>query len=293
MGTLTKTFIVLNLVFSVAFVAVTATVLSQRTNYKLMKEKLQDDYDGLQRKMAREKTDYEATKASLLEARNVAQQQARDMEEKVRNLQQNLSKADLTVVDLTKRMGEALAVSDRLSQDVKALAEARQTAEGNLETARKELAAAVGKADALNTTLVYEKGQRSALELRYKDLLDRFNVTTEECDGYKKSVAALEAIVPDAVARVRQDVIAAPPAPIHATVKAVSMDTGLVVLNAGSENAPPVKKGYRFLIHRDQTFIAAVRVTNVEKNMCATEIVPPLPDTKVAIQVGDEAVTEY
>jgi hypothetical protein len=77
--------------------------------------------------------------------------------------------------------------------------------------------------------------------------------------------------------------------PIRAVVKAVDNSIKVVILNVGSGNKIPVKKGDRFFIYRDQTFVAMVKVTNVEKDMCAAKIV--LPGLKV--QVGDHAVTDF
>ena len=73
--------------------------------------------------------------------------------------------------------------------------------------------------------------------------------------------------------------------------------TGLVALNVGSNHKDssgqpnPVKKGYRFLIYRGRQFVAAVKVTNVEKDMCAAELVPPPGSPNVSVEVGDNAMT--
>ncbi len=73
-------------------------------------------------------------------------------------------------------------------------------------------------------------------------------------------------------------------------VRAVDAKMGIVVLGVGSESKPAVKKGYRFLIHRGSTFVGAVRVVNVDAEMCAARLVDP--PTGAAIQVGDKAITQ-
>ena len=124
-------------------------------------------------------------------------------------------------------------------------------------------------------------------------------MANEQIERHKKYVALVE----NAAAGIHRDaenasrpggVSAGPPTPIHATVQAVDATIGVAVLNVGSQNpppAPPVKRGYRFLIYRGREFIARVEVKNVDSKMCATEVIPPT-DPKAVIQVGDAAVTE-
>ena len=78
---------------------------------------------------------------------------------------------------------------------------------------------------------------------------------------------------------------------IRAAVADVDMDIKVVVLNVGSENNPPVRKGCRYWIHRGGEFITEVKVVSVEKTMCAAEIVPP--DTRKAVKIGDGARLKF
>ena len=79
--------------------------------------------------------------------------------------------------------------------------------------------------------------------------------------------------------------------PIRATVRAVDSKMGIVVLGVGSKSKPPVRKGQRLLIHRGRTFVATVRVINVDTEMCAARLVEPTPKDAI-VKVGDRAISE-
>ena len=77
---------------------------------------------------------------------------------------------------------------------------------------------------------------------------------------------------------------------IRAVVQAVNPNAKLVVLNVGSNSKPAIKKGYRLLIYRGPTFVAAVSVTSVESLLCVAKVIDP--PTGETVRVGDNAVTQ-
>ena len=295
MGTLTKTFVILNLVFSVAFVTISATVLSQRTHWKNkyygLDEKAKSDKHAWENKEIKYKADLD----SIGKERDKANALKDRMTDQLTDRETIIKEKDTRIEGVEKKLAGATAHADRLSQNINRLTSDLQSTRAEMNTAKKELAAARTELDERNTTLVGLRSQIAALELKHKELLHRFNVASARIDAYKKYEDIVERVATAVHARARGSKGAeegVPEEPIRATVQAVEAESGLVVLNVGASNTPPVKKGYRFLIHRGREFVAAVRVINVEKSMCATEVVPPTPERAV-VQVGDAAVTEF
>lgn len=294
MSTLTKTFVILNLVFSIAFVSVTATVLSQRTHWKAQ-------YQGKERELSQAKEQwndkdlsYKTALEGLTKARDAAEQLAIRRGDQITDLERRVTDLTANVERVQKEKADAMAMSDRLSQNVDRLTRDLTTARADISRMQTEFQNTKGELDDRNTTLVGVRSQLAALELKYKDMLNRFNIANDELTWFKNYASLVEKISPAVDAQVRQGrETEVPPEPIRAAVKAVDQSMGVIVLNVGSSNAPPVKKGYRFLIYRGREFVAAVRVTNVEQNMCASEIVQPTREDGMTVQIGDEAITTF
>ena len=76
MGTLTKTFVVLNLVFAIAFVAVSATVLSQRSNWKARHAGVEQNLQEAEEALKNQKLKYTADVGVLKEERDIKTREA-------------------------------------------------------------------------------------------------------------------------------------------------------------------------------------------------------------------------
>ena len=297
MGTLTKTFIVLNLVFSIAFVGVSATVLSQRKHWKDQFDNEAGKHEQTRTTLAEERQDFKDKLEELSKERDKVSALCDRRGDQLIDRDADLLEKKTQIERLRKEKDEALAQVDRLSQNVDRLATDLQNTRDDLEAVALRLEDATGNLEDRETTIVGLKSQLGALEFRYKELLHRFNIATEELHAYQQYEAVTAKLDPAVHLRAKRASAAGakaqfPAEPIRATVRAVNSQRGLAVLNVGSENDPPVQKGYRFLIHRGREFIAAVEVVNVDKDMCAAEVVPPTEEGAI-IQVGDQAVTEF
>ncbi len=296
MGTLTKTFVILNLVFGIAFVTTSAIVLSQRTNWKencLLARKEHMEAKG---KWDEKELDYKNMVNILKKERETAKAHNVRLKDQLTDREETIKERDLNIERLESELTGANARADRLGQNVGRLTSALAGARKELASVKKDLVATRVELDERNTTVVGLRSQVSALNLKHRDLLHRFDIANARIDSYKRYADIVEKVAPGVHARASGIEAAQqelpPDPPIRATVRAVNTGMGLVVLNVGTSHTPPVKKGYRFLIHRGSQFVAAVTVVNVQEKMCATEVAPPTPDDTV-IQVGDAAVTEF
>jgi len=295
MGTLTKAFVVLNLIFAVAFVTVSAIVLSHRVNWK-------DKHYALKVKLEEKEKELKAAQSRYTLDIEKKNEEIRTEADKVTDLQQQLDAATKTIAEKNdeirkqeRNAADAGVLAGKLGDTVKALQKDIQKLDTALKDARAKRDAAQAEVDRAKETFVALRAQIAALELNQKGLVLTIDEEKAKVKTYRKYENVVQAMAPTVHDRAKQlamDVNAIiPPRRIHAAVKAVDMKIGVVVLNVGSENKPAVREGYMFLIHRKGKLIAAVRVTTVDKNMCATQIVPPAPDEPV--QIGDSAMTRF
>lgn len=296
MGTVTKTFVILNLVFSVAFVMVSATVLSQRAHWKT-------EYNIVEKKFAARKTEWETTKLELENDLDGLGRQKETLTGRITGLDRDVSDRDQTL----KRKDGLIQSLKQSEAEIKAssvrLADERGRLNGDLRIIRQKLDSttvllrgAETKVDSRNELVMILHARIANLVVMQKDLLQKLDVAdhnVKRLQEYEKIVASLDPDVAKRAAGIagseRVGDFAA--GPIHCAVKAVDMGIGVIVLNVGTDSRPPVKAGHTFLIHRKGDFVAAVRVTTVHKRMCAAQIIAPPPESDV--RVGDRAVTKF
>ena len=296
MSTLTKTFVILNLIFSVAFVMVSATVLSQRQHWKNKHAALTETHTTMVRTLNEEKRDLNEINGNLRGDLTKFKALAERREDQLTDRDTAIREKDDTIVTLKKREGVLDSRLDVLTQNTNRLASDLADAQKSLGSARDELHDAKTALGVRNTTVVGLRAQIAGLDLKHKELLHRYGIASDRLDNYKRDMNKLAQIAPAAVARLRSpgstggEVEEFGIPPIRSTVRAVDAKMGVVVLGVGSRSEVPVKKGYRFLIYRGRTFVAKVSVVSVDAEMCAARVVDP--PTNAVIQVGDKAVTQ-
>lgn len=300
MGTLTKAFVILNLVFSIAFVTISATVLSQRTHWKDMYSNLlEKEFKPLKKEKEDLEVKYDIDTRNLRAEIKAEADKVRDLQAEVDRQKQLIEAKDDKIVSLEKERSEAGARNDRIQQILDRTLADHKSTQTALDAERSAHAATRKEKDELTATLLGVRAQLTAAQLDNKELNVKCEAMAEKIKEQKTTLDALAARVPHVV----QDVLSTvsgglgakrfPPTRIHATVRDVDLRNGILVLNVGSDNEPPVKEGYEFLVYREKNLVAVARVTTVDQGMCAAEIIQEGPDPKLKIRVGDEAMTRY
>jgi len=299
MGTLTKTFVVLNLVFSVVFVAASATVLSQRSNWREQYEAVTKKFEDAQKSWTEKETDLSSRLENTSKRLDTVQKDAQDQLKDLRTAQEMLAEKTVRITGLETEMEAANARAEGLSKNVDLLTKALENTRSELKTFKDGYETATKNLDESNMTIVALRATNQGLEVGQEQLRQRLNVVTNELDELRKFKKDIESIAPDTARQVTvgSERVELPVGRIQATVQAVDPEYGIVILNVGHDNpnGPPVQKGYRFLIHRGKEYVAAVTVTSVEKTRCSAKLAPPTDagDTNVVIRVGDQAMTSY
>lgn len=300
MGTLTKAFVILNLVFSIAFVTISATVLSQRTHWKDMYNNLLErEHKPLRKEKEDLEAKYDIDTRNLRAEIKAEADKARDLQVEVDRQKRLIEEKDDKVVSLEKERSDAGARADRIQQLLDRALSDHKTTQTALEAERNAHATTRKEKDDLAATLLGVRAQLTAAQLDNKGLNVKCEAMAEKIKEQKTTLDALAARVPHVV----QDVLTTvsggigtkrvPPSRIHASVRDVDLKNGILVLNVGSDSEPPVKEGYEFLVYREKNLLAVARVTTVDQGMCAAEIIQQGPDPQLKIRVGDEAMTRY
>ena len=291
MSTLTKTFIILNLIFSIAFVMVSATVLSQQDDWKKKYTAQQTTNSETVAALTEERDTTLASNVGLKDKLLSSNTFRDEFERKLKDRITELKAANANIDKLERRGGILDASVGKLSQDVELLDSNLTAARKSLDLAKEELKNTKASLGVRNMTVVALQAQVAGLDLRLKDVLYRYNLVMAEKKYFEDIVewARRNGGVLQTTA-VTQKFVATPK--ILSIVRLVGPKSKIVVLGVGSKSKEPVKKGYEFLIYRDRTYVASVRVSNVDEDMCAARVIDPTDD-KAVIQVGDRAITKY
>jgi len=294
MGTLTKTFVILNLVFSIAFVMVSATVLSQRQHWKVMHNDLQSEYAEKKTAWATAKDKFEKDNEALKDDRDQFKQDKTDLQKDLDASKATVAQQKDAIIEWKKKEEDANRRVELLSQNVNRLASDLAAAQKARDDARGDLTKTRAQLSTRNMTLLGVRAQLAGLDLKRKELLHRFRIATEQIKYDKEVLARVQAMDPGLYTRAVKGTTGGVPVPsverIRAVVQAVNPNAKLVVLNVGSKSTPAVKKGYQFLVYRGRIFVAAISVTSVEGELCAAKVIDP--PTGEIIRVGDSAVTQ-
>ncbi len=295
MSTLTKTFIILNLVFSIAFVTVSATVLSQKKHWREEHAALSKEFNDHKRDAAdKEKTLTENAKG-LETDRNAFRDLANTREVELNNREEKIRRQVAQIAAVTSERDDANARATRLTESVKSQASGLKLLQTEYDKTKNRLAETSATLNKRTTTLFGTRAQLRGLELKHKVVLHQLDVATSQLTYHRKVEDVLEKTEPEALALSRRRAgegggggIDVPE--IRATVKAVDGSGRTVVLNVGSEGESTVQRGYRFLVYRGRDFVGAVQVASVTKDMCSAKLIEPIVPGR-RIRVGDRAFT--
>jgi uncharacterized protein len=285
-NTLSKVFVVLNLLFAVVFCAFTLTLYSKRVNWKeQFKQEVyvhEEDNKENERKITDLKTKNTQLAHETAEAkrdRREAYEKAAEAEQKAFSEQDKRLQAESNAQLLTNR----IQVKD---EELRRRYEQIDRMHRIVTTQQKALE--VAKANALNST-----HQRMEIE-------NELNNSRAQLVAIQKEKARLEkdlhhnSWVLNQLARhgvnIRQvlDIEQVQPeAAIEGKVMAVRKDVNIVMLSVGSDDK--VKPGYRFTVFSDDQFVGKVEVEQVFSDMCAARILRDW--TKGEVKEGFDVAT--
>jgi len=283
MNTLAKVFIVINLIFGIAFLSVSCVLFAQQEVWKATHGALVIEYrDAVKefRKTAAEKTQVLNQRLSTI------------TDLKGKNDSLNTDKGELT--DELKIAHNDLEMQKdlftKLDTGMKNLDERFRTVEREKDSLISRLDAVQNAFDAASKQKMAAEDKVIKLTEKATDLAMDNEMLSIKADDLDKRAARMNAKIAklpaDIKAKIESGAGGAAP-PINAMVQGVDHDTGYVILSVGTED--DVEVGHVFTVYRDASYIATVQVDKVFSTKCAARIDAKM--TRQSIKAGDDATT--
>lgn len=291
MSTLTKVFIVLMVVFSIAFTTMTISVVAQQANWRDTALKFQEHAKvadtNLRHMIAANATELAAANETIDEHLN-----------RVKQLESQLQAGRNEVAQLRSELARAASEkssSDAINRGLLAQLQTAEAARAEFQKQRDELEKKNIDIERRNVDLndrVNELTAQVAVMMeQQRQLEQQINVLSEANQriSHGARVPAAGALMEDARGRSLPDVTARSPVTASAIRgHIVEVDGNLVTLSVGS--ADGVEKGMVFVVYRGDQYVGDVKVTLVDPKRAACETVtgnvPPRPGDQVTDALG-------
>jgi len=286
LSALTKIFIVLLAVFSIAFAMSTVSFVTQTNDWKKLAEDYRDACGVIETKMVNQSAAHAAEKANWLDARREQMRQLAALEAQLQEAQHDLAglRAELAQVKLARSDAEALArnltgqlqlASTAWDNELKQR-EAFQERNIELETRNLDLNERVN--ELTTRTLVLVEQQR-----QFEQQINILRAENEKLAAITRRAATGEFDVAGAGAVTPVEPVASTPIRGHI----LEVDGKLATISVGS--ADGVQKNMTFVIYRGADYIGDLKITDVEPHRSAGSIVRFRGTPRVDDLVADEA----
>ncbi|MBU0716730.1 MAG: hypothetical protein KJ749_00645 [Planctomycetes bacterium] len=290
MSTLTKVFVVLLVVFSIAFTTMTVSIVAQTANWRDLAEEYEQHAvvadTNLRHLIAANAADVAGLQDVINDLRERLGQLETEKQETINQVEQARSEAARSASE--RRSAEA--INRALVAQLQAAEAARAEYQGQrdtLETRGLELERRNvdlnDRVNELTAQIVVMTEQRRQLEQQIS-IIRAENEKMAMASGRSAAGLAVEEAPGAGVGRVTA-VTPIAQSPIRGQVLEVSGD--LVTLSVGT--ADGVQKEMIFVVHRDDKYVRDVRITRVDPNQCAGRVVGTGPAPQPGDQVTDAA----
>jgi len=285
-NTLSKVFVVINLVFATAFCFMTLTLYSKRVDFKDKLRKEQFKHEETRTRLTESIKGLEAANATLQGSLDRSKQSYASLNEKKEEVEQNYKNAQISYQEeqeerrlLTDRIEASTAELDRRYKHIERMHRVILTQQKAYEIAKANMRSAI------NEKMEMENESNNA---RHRLVASQKEKARLEKDVHHNSWVIQK--LQDSGVPVQDIVFGAgdqPDIDIHGKVLAVRPKVNLVMVSVGSDQK--VKKGYRFTVYRGDRYIGKIEVEQVFANMCSARILSPW--TKEKVKEGDDVQT--
>ena len=275
-----KTFIVLNLVFSLVIVGAAAVYLAETDNFKEKYDAQVKLHDEATEEWKLEKNDFEASVKNLNDDNGVKQRKIEDLGIRTSDLESQLNSEKVSsqqlrddVTKINNKLGDLQSTINDLTSRNNDLADQNATLRNEkLDAVENERKAIEDKARL--------EGEVARLQETINGLEERITEAEKEKEDLTNKLETARASGFDI-----SKIVAHPE--ISAYVEAVDAEKEFVILSVGSDDK--VKKGYVFTIYREDTYLGEVQVNDLYPDHCAACFKVQAPGTE--FKVNDKATT--
>jgi len=285
-NTLSKVFVVINLVFAAFFCAFTLTLYSKRVDYKdklrteefkheETRTRLTEDIKNLKTDNTRLQGEVDRAKAAYAGLKEDNEKTLQNYKNAQISYQEEQEERRL----LTDRIEASTLELDRRYQHIERMHRIILTQQKALEIAKANMRSAIN--------------EKMEMENENNNSRQRLVASQKEKARLEKDLHHNSWVIQklqDAGVPVQDIVFGAgdqPDVDIHGKVLAVRPKVNLVMVSVGSDQK--VKKGYRFTVYREDRYIGKIEVEQVFDNMCSARILSPW--TKEKVKEGDDVST--
>lgn len=286
MSTLTKVFVILLVIFSIAFTSMTVSIVAQTTNWKDLANKYEEQAKVADTALRQNISSNAAELAAAFDAQRGLMDEITKLE---RDLQTSRNEVSRLTTDLAK-VGAERSSADGMNRALLAQLQTAESARTEYKKQREDLEHQNIDLQRRNVDLndrVNEQTARiSVLQEQKRQYEQQINILKSEnekmANETRRVTSGLSLEDPASVA-VSGVTPLAPlsPSAIKGHVKELEGD--LVTLSVGA--ADGVQKNMIFILYRGDQYVADVKITMVDPNQSAGRIV----QTAAAPQVGDQA----
>jgi len=288
LSTLTKVFVVLLVVFSIAFTAMTVSIVAQTANWRDVADRYEEHArvadTNLRNLIA-------ANAAELAAARDAHRAQLEQIAELERQLQAGRTEVSQLTADMAKAAADKSS-ADAMSRGLLAQLQSCESGRGEYKKQRDELEQQSIDLQRRNIDLndrVNEQTARIAVlqeqRRQYEQQIHILRTENEKMANETRRLTSGLSLEEPSGAAVTEVVALSPmtAAPIRGHVVEVSGD--LVTLSVGS--ADGVRKDMVFVVFRNDQYVCDIKVSMVDPNQAAGRVVQAAQTPKVGDEVTD------
>lgn len=268
MSTAAKVFVVLLVLFSVAFAMVTVTFVVQQNNWKQLATDFRDAFQAAEVKATSLQAVHKATVVQLESQISQYGDQVAQLRDRLSQAETRLKEKDRELLELKSAREAALADAKRATQ----LQELDKNRADRLEKRNEELLAKTTELQKRNLDLdrrVQELTQQTAiLDEQVRALKEQRYALEQQLKALPKAGEAAAAV--DTEAQLAQAIV--PPAPKPTPIKGRITDVEGKVASISVGSADGVEEGMTFVVYRGPNFLGKLRVTLVEPNRAGGDL---------------------
>ncbi len=286
MNTLSKVFVVINLVFGIAFCFMTLTLYSKRVDFKDKWEKKGYELDHTKVVLNNQISALTAEKNRLTERVTTVERNQKEIFARNQELEQSVKNKSNQFFECDSE--RRLLAERHTAQSIELKRRHDQIDRMHKIVLTQQKALEIAKANMMRA-----ESHRMEMENEYNSARQQLVAVQKEKARLEKDLhhhSWMIQTLMDHGVPVRQIIYAVeeqPPKPIYGRVLAVRPEVNLVMLSVGTDDG--VKKGYRFTIYDGERYVGKVEVERPFSDMCSARILPDW--TKEEIREGYDAST--
>ncbi|HNO78065.1 MAG TPA: hypothetical protein PKN33_08385 [Phycisphaerae bacterium] len=291
MSTLTKIFVVLMVIFSIAFTMTTISFVANTSGWKNLAEDYQQELKVVETHMRSLSAAHAAEKTAWLDSRNSKEERIAELESVQASQLAEIAELQDTVAGLKAEKGDAEGLARRLSNQLQVAQTGWKEAGDELDKIEKRSMQLERRNLDLNERVNEQTAQIVVLVQKQHLLEQQINILRDESSKVAGGgrAATPEGISSTSMVGVKPVSKGSSVTPIRGRI--LEVQGNLATISVGS--ADGVREGMVFVIYRGRDYIADLEVSDVEPGLAAGRIMRAKTMPRTSDMVMDEPALGY